>query len=254
MLFATHAMPATSGVASSAKTSPATVQPASTMPEDLRVIYTNPSPAHSAKNHLNLPPRLPFYPAGAVAVSPSGGRTGPTAIGEPQLNVRTEPMMNDDSRTALNGCYVKAVLNVRLLFGAPHQIDARRRRDDPLLVLARPVLRVHLVGATVRAPAGRGIRRRRGAGSRQGGHRLPCVDRAVQVHAFLHCRCVGKQRGVVGRADELIRQIQRNDIDPCRVPPVYFRLASQAIRVGREPRRIDPTELQCFLKEQGHAS
>jgi len=83
VLFATHAMPATSAVASSAKTSPATVQPASTMPEDLRVIYTNPAPAHAAKNHLNLPPRLPFYPAallpylrraGAPAQSQSASR------------------------------------------------------------------------------------------------------------------------------------------------------------------------------------
>jgi len=163
-------------------------------------------------------------------------------------------MLTDDSRTALNGCYVKAVLNMRLLFGEPHQIG--RVGDGMTRYWFSPGQRFGFIWwarlSVRRQVAGFAVAEALSVG--ECGYRLPCVDRAVQVHAFLNCRCVGKDRGVVGGANELIQQILRDDIDPCRVPPVYFRLASQALRVGREPRRIDPTVLQCFLEEQGHAS
>ena len=89
-------------------------------------------------------------------------------------------------------------------------------------------------------------------GPGQTGYRLPCITPAVHVHAFLHCRCIGKERGVVGRADELLRQLQQSSIDLCIVPPVYYRLVAQALRVGQQPRRLNRQSLIEFLQEQPH--
>ena len=86
----------------------------------------------------------------------------------------------------------------------------------------------------------------------QAGFLLPCIHPAVEVHAFLNCRCVGKDWGAVARADDLIHRIQHADIDPRRVPPIYYRLAGQALRVGHAPRRIDREQLATFLEEQSH--
>lgn len=161
--------------------------------------------------------------------------------------------MSGDPPTILAGCYIQGVLNVRLRFGEPGRIE--RVRDGlthyqfapgapfGFMWWARLSPRRQVAGfAVVEALA-----------ARQRGYRVPCVDCAVQVHAFLNCRCVGKDRGVVGRADALIRHIQQAEIDPCAVPTTYYRLASQALRVGREPRRLSRDELRCFLEDQAHA-
>lgn len=162
--------------------------------------------------------------------------------------------MTNDPRTILSAVYVKGVVNVRLRFGEPQQIE---HADDGLtryafapgqrfgfLWWARLSVRRQVAGFAV-AEALRPV---------EHGYHLPCLDRAVQVHAFLNCRCVGKDRGIVGLADELIRSIQQADIDPCIVPPAYFRVAGQALRAGHTPRRIVPAELHSFLKEQRHAA
>jgi hypothetical protein len=153
--------------------------------------------------------------------------------------------------TVLNGCYVKGSLNVRLRFGEPGYV---RRFDNGLTHYGfAPGQRFALMWARLsprRQVAGFAVAEALELG--RPGYHLPCIRPAVQVHAFLSCRCIGKDRGSVGRIDDLIRAIQQADIDPCIVPPVYYRLASQAIRVGREARRIDRTQLLCFLEDQHH--
>jgi len=156
--------------------------------------------------------------------------------------------------TVLNGCYVKGSLNVRLRFGEPRSV--RRFGNGlthygftsgqrfALMWWARLSPRRQVTGFAVAEALELG----------RSGYHLPCIEPAVQVHAFLTCRCMGKDRGIVGRVDELIRAIQQADIDPCIVPPVYYRLASQAIRVGREPRRIDRNQLLSFLEDKRHAN
>ena len=79
----------------------------------------------------------------------------------------------------------------------------------------------------------------------EAGYRLPAIDRAVRVHTFLNARCVGKDRRAVDRAEALIRGMEREQIDPCRVRSAYFRAAGQSLRVGHEPRRLDR---EAFLR------
>jgi hypothetical protein len=155
--------------------------------------------------------------------------------------------------TALTCCYVRGRINVCLRFGEP----SRRQSGNGLTTYwFAPGRRFGITWWARVSPrrqvAGFAVAEALDAG--HGGFRLPCVDRAVAVHAFLHCRCVGKDRGVVGRAVELIQNIHDAGVDPCIVPPVYYRFAGQALRVGRAPRTINPNELFAFLQEQNHAS
>lgn len=160
--------------------------------------------------------------------------------------------MHGATWTVLKGCYVRGSLNVRLRFGEPRHV---RHFDNgcthygftpgqrfALMWWARLSPRRQVAGFAVAEALELG----------RFGHRLPCIQPAVQVHAFLTCRCTGNDRGIVGRIDELIRSIQQADIDPCVVPPVYYRLASQAIRVGHSPRQIDRNELLAFLEDTRH--
>ena len=160
--------------------------------------------------------------------------------------------MENDLLTVLSGCYVKGALNVRLRFGNPRHVQ---HRGDLVFYRFAPGQRFgYLWWARLsarRQVAGFAIAEALGLG--QCGYGLPCVDHAVQVHAYLNCRCIGKDLGVVGHADELIDCIQQSGIDPCLVPPAYYRLASQALRVGHEPRRINRRELFCFLEDKAHA-
>ncbi len=169
-----------------------------------------------------------------------------------QLNITASLTMEDDPPTVLTCCYARGMLNVRLRFGEPQRVKhhgsvtfyhfAPGQRFGYLWWCAYP--RRQVAGLAV-AEALRVA---------QCGYRLPCVDRALHVHAFLSCRCIGNDRGIVGRADELIHSIEQSDIDPCLVPPVYYRLVSQALRVGHEPRRIDRDQLFSFMEEQSHAN
>ena len=160
--------------------------------------------------------------------------------------------MQDTIGTVLSGCYVRGSLNVRLRFGQPQYI---RRFDNGLTHYGfAPGQRFALMWWARLSPrrqiAGFAVAEALEFG--RAGHHLPCIRPAVEVHAFLCCRCTGKDRGIVGRADELVRSIQQADIDPCIVPPVYYRLASHAIRVGHAPRRLDRMQLYRFLEEQAH--
>ena len=82
------------------------------------------------------------------------------------------------------------------------------------------------------------------------GHRLPCVQPAVRVHLFVNTRCVGKDRRVVDRVDELLRQIKDAGRDPCRIAPAYFRAAGQSLRVGREPRHLGDDSLSAVQRSE----
>lgn len=160
--------------------------------------------------------------------------------------------MHTTTWTVLNGCYVKGSLNVRLRFGEPQHVQ---RFDNGLTHYSfTPGQRFALMWWARLSPRRQvaGFAVAESLGLEQFGYRLPCIRPAVQVHAFLTCRCTGKDRGIVGRADELIRSIKQADIDPCIVPPGYYRLASHAIRIGHAPRRIDRMQLYRFLKDQGH--
>lgn len=161
--------------------------------------------------------------------------------------------MPGDPPTILAGYYVKGVLNVRLRFGEPRGME--RGRDGLTHYRFAPGAPFGFMWWARLSPrrqvAGFAVVEALAAGQR--GYRVPCVDRTVQVHAFLNCRCVGKDRGAVGRADELIRSIQQSDIDPCIVPAAYYRLASQALRVGHPPRQLDRDELFYFLREPNRA-
>lgn len=147
--------------------------------------------------------------------------------------------------------YLKDVLNVRLRFGEPQRI---RHGSGLTRYWFAPGQRFGVIWWARLSPrrqvAGFAVAEALTAG--QAGYRVPCIGGIVQVHAYLNCRCAGKDRGVVGRADKLIRRIQEADIDPCRVPPAYYRLAGQAIRAGHDPRRIDRAQLLRFLEEQAH--
>jgi len=154
--------------------------------------------------------------------------------------------------TLFTACYAKDRLNVRLRFGNPQHI---LQSGDGVTCYwftpgqrfavswwARISLRRQVAGFAVAEALRFG----------DSGHRLPCIRPAVCVHAYLTCRCRGDDRGIVGRADHMVRQIQQADIDPCRVPPVYFRIASQALRVSREPRRLHRDQLLHFLQDQSN--
>ena len=84
------------------------------------------------------------------------------------------------------------------------------------------------------------------------GYRLPCIQPAVGLHTYLTCRCRGDDRGIVGQVDQMLRQIQQADIDPCRVPSVYFRIAGQALRVRRATRKLDRDQMLRFLQDQSN--
>ncbi|MBI1374551.1 MAG: DUF2840 domain-containing protein [Phycisphaera sp.] len=66
------------------------------------------------------------------------------------------------------------------------------------------------------------------------GYVLPCVQPAVAVHTYLNTRCVGKDRGVVALADELVTHIERQGVDPCDVAGSYY-------ATRRRPRRSPTT-------------
>ena len=164
----------------------------------------------------------------------------------------TDSMPLYEPRTLFTACNAKGYLNVRLRFGDPQQVW---RSDDGVTCYwftpgqrfavswwARVSLRRQVAGFAVAEALRIG----------DAGYRLPCIQPAVGVHAFLLCRCRGDDRGVVGQADQMIREIQQADIDPCRVPPVYFRIASQALRVGRAPRQLDRDQLLHFLQDQSN--
>ena len=160
--------------------------------------------------------------------------------------------MHDTTWTILNGCYIKGSLTVRLRFGEPRQV---RRFESGLTHYAFAAGQRFAVMWWARLSPRRqvaGFAVAEALEPGRSGYRLPCIRPAVQVHAFLSCRCIGKDRGIVGRAEELIRSIQQADIDPCIVPPVYYRLASQAIRLGHAPRRIDRAQLHQFLEDTRH--
>ena len=143
--------------------------------------------------------------------------------------------MTHSDWTRLTACQVKDRFSVRLRFGSPVQV---RRIDDGLthywfradeafavLWWARVSPRRQFAAFAVAQARERG----------QSGFRLPCIDPAVNVHAFLNCRCIGKDRGVVDRADQLIGEIQQSRIDPCRVPLIYYRLAAQSLSPAKSP-------------------
>lgn len=161
--------------------------------------------------------------------------------------------MAGDPCTVLSGCYVKGVLNVRLRFGEPQHVE--QLRDGLTHYTFMPGQRFGFMWWARLSPrrqvAGFAVAEALRAG--EFGYRIPCVQPVVQVHAYLTCRCVGQDRGVVGRAEDLIREIQQAEIDPSHVPPVYYRLASQALRVRHEPRRLERHELDRFLEEQSDA-
>lgn len=162
--------------------------------------------------------------------------------------------MAGDPCTVLSGCYVKGVLNVRLRFGEPRDVEQVRNGLTHYTFL--PGQRFGFMWWVRLSPrrqiAGFAVAEALRTG--EPGYRIACVQPDVQVHAYLNCRCVGKDRGAVGRAEDLIRSIQEAGIDPCHVPPAYYRLASQALRVCHEPRRLDRHELARFLEEQAHAN
>lgn len=70
VLFATHVLPqrlSDAGAGGPAAAVPSkAIQAADGLPDDPRVLQTIPSLSHAAKNHLNLPPRLPLRPAAWV--------------------------------------------------------------------------------------------------------------------------------------------------------------------------------------------
>jgi hypothetical protein len=154
--------------------------------------------------------------------------------------------------TLLAACHVKDRFGVRLRFGRPVRLQ---RIDDGLTHYWFQPGQTFAIAWWARVSPRRQFAAFAVAESLpvgQAGLGLPCVHPAVRVHAFLNCRCVGKDRGAVGCADELVQRIQSADIDPFRVPPIYYRLAGQALRVGHAPRRIDREELVTFLEEQKH--
>ncbi len=135
--------------------------------------------------------------------------------------------------TLLAACQVKDRFSIRLHFGSP----TRMWRIDESLThywfqpgdtfavswWARVSPRRQFAAFAIAQALGPG----------HSGFRLPCIDPAVNVHAFLNCRCIGKDQGVVAGADEMIHWIEQDDIDPCCVPPIYYRLAAQALRGPR---------------------
>ena len=164
----------------------------------------------------------------------------------------TDSMPLYEPSTLFTACYAKGHLNVRLRFGDPQHVGwsgdgvtcywFTPGQRFAVSWWARLSLRRQVAGFAVAEALRVG----------DSGYRLPCIQPAVGLHAFLTCRCRGDDRGIVARADKMVREIQQADIDPCRVPPVYFRIASQALRVGRTPRHLDRDQLLRFLQDQSN--
>lgn len=154
--------------------------------------------------------------------------------------------------TVFTACYAKGQLNVRLRFGDAQHVW--RSGDGVTCYWFTPGQRFAVSWWARVSPrrqvAGFAVAEALRIGD--DGYRLPCIQPAVSVHAFLTCRCHGDDRGVVGRADQMVREIQQADIDPCRIPPIYYRNASQALRVGRAPRRLDRDQILHFLEDRSN--
>jgi len=158
------------------------------------------------------------------------------------------------TRTRLTGIYVRKRLVIRLRFGEPADIQwlnhgVTHYWFQPGQVFAvswwarlSPRRQVACFAVVEALSAG------------EAGYRLSGINPAVRVHTFLNTRCVGRDRGVVDRADALIRQLEREDIDPCEAPAAYYRAAGQSLRVGREPRRLTREHLDRFLRSTCHAN
>lgn len=159
--------------------------------------------------------------------------------------------------TQLTGRYVNRRLNVRLCFGEP--VRSRRLAGGvqhywfaPGQLLgvcwwARVSPRRQVAGFAVAETLAPG---ERGHLILSAGGGPPCVRPAVRVHAFLCSRCVGDDRGVAGRAEQWVEQLRRAGVDPCRVPAAYWRLAGQALRVGRVPRPLSDREIENYRARQ----
>jgi len=161
-------------------------------------------------------------------------------------------------RTRLTGIYVRKRLVIRLRFGEPADIHWPSRASgggvthywfQPGQVFAvswwarlSPRRQVACFAVVEALSAG------------EAGYHLPGITPAVHVRAFLNTRCVGRDRGVVDRADALILQLERAGIDPCEAPASYYRAAGQSLRVGREPRRLTREHLDRFLRSTCHAN
>lgn len=164
--------------------------------------------------------------------------------------------------TRLTGIYVRKRLIIRLRFGEPADIHwpsapgSSGGGGEVTLYWFRPN-QVFAVSWWARLSSRRQVAcfavvEALSAG--EVGYRLPGITPAVRVHAFLNTRCVGRNRGVVDRADALIRQLEREDIDPCEAPGSYYRAAGQSLRVGREPRRLTRENMDRFLGSACHAN
>lgn len=155
--------------------------------------------------------------------------------------------------TMLTGRYAKRRLNVRLCFGEPAR--SRRTGDglrhywfSPGQLLgvwwwSRLSPRRQVAGFAVAETLATG---RSGHLILSAVERVPSVRPAVRVHLFLSGRCVGDDRGMAGRAERLVDGMRRVNVDPCHVPPAYWRLAGQALRVGRTPRRLTDREIARY--------
>ena len=152
--------------------------------------------------------------------------------------------------TQLTGRYAKRRLNVRLCFGEPAR--SRRTGGGVQHYWFAPG---HLLGvcwwvrvSPRRQVAGFAVAEALAAG--RSGHLLlgafdgrSCVRPAVRAHLFLCGRCVGDDRGAAGRAERMVDGMRRAGVDPCRVPPAYWRLAGRALRVGHTPRPLSTRQI-----------
>lgn len=157
-------------------------------------------------------------------------------------------------RTRLTGIYVRKRLVIRLRFGEPtdirwlnHGVTHYWFQPGQAFAVSwwarlSPRRQVACFAVVEALSAG------------EAGYHLPGITPAVHVHVFLNARCVGRDRGVVDRADALIRQLERSGIDPCEAPGSYYRAAGQSLRVGREPRRLTREHLDRFLRSTCHAN
>ena len=82
------------------------------------------------------------------------------------------------------------------------------------------------------------------------GYRVPNINPAVRIHAWLSGPCRHLDCGAVTQADSLIDQIESEHIDPSCVAAAYFRAAGQALRVGRRPRHLTHAHWQQFRRIQ----
>lgn len=162
--------------------------------------------------------------------------------------------------TRLTGVYIKKQLVIRLRFGDPSKTEwlehgithywFRPGQMFAVLWWARLSPRKQIAGFAVAEALRAGEQGYHLPGVFSGAGTVP----GVRVHAFLKTRCVGRDRGVVDRADALIRQLEREDIDPCEAPSAYYRAAGQSLRVGRAPRPLVRTGLDRYLRSVGHGN